>query len=119
MGGELSSGGKCHHAVKRAESGWWVGLALLLVAVAPWAMGFHCAASCLAHCSRGKGCCWLCCPPWRGALGSPAEMGKRHFRKSFGGQDRLDKGDVFYSGWRGQQSCDQQLGKEAETVGLR
>lgn len=58
-------------------------------------------------------------PPWRGALGSPAEMGKCHFRKSFGGQGRLDKGDVFYSGWRGQQSFDQQLGKEAETVGLR
>lgn len=58
-------------------------------------------------------------PPWRGALGSPAEMGKGHFKKSFGGGDRLDKGYVFYSGWRGQQSCDQQLGKEAETVGLR
>lgn len=53
-------------------------------------------------------------PPWRGALGSSAEMSRDRFRESFGGGDRLAKGDVFYSGWRGQQSCDQQLGKEAE-----
>lgn len=58
-------------------------------------------------------------PPWRGALGSAAETSRDHFRKSFGGGDRLAKGDVFYSGWRGEQSCDQQLEKEAESAGLR
>jgi len=56
---------------------------------------------------------------WRGALGSAAEMSRDHSRKSFRGGDRLAKGNVFYSGWRGQHSCNQQLGKEAETVELR
>lgn len=46
-------------------------------------------------------------------------MSRDHFRKSFGGGDGLAKVNVFYSGWRGQQSCDQQLGKKAEMAGLR
>lgn len=45
MGGGLSSGGKCHQAVKRDGSGWRVELALLSIAAAPWAMGLHCAVS--------------------------------------------------------------------------
>ena len=121
---------------RRAEQRWevppgWAGCSKGQIQLADWACP---ALGCC--CSLGCGFV-LCCltsavllhqggnaagsaalpasPPWSGAQGSAAEMSRDHLRKSLRGGGRLAEGDVFYSGWRGQQSCDQQLGKEAET----